>query len=52
MEDGFKLLTTIVIKASPQLGGESRDLSDLVKSLKTNNGEFSGLLSQSIDNTK
>ena len=39
-EDGFLLLTKIVVKASPQLGGESRDLTDLVKSLTTNNGEL------------
>ena len=39
-EDGFLLLTKIVVKASPQLGGESRDLTDLIKSLTTNNGEL------------
>ena len=39
MEDGFQLLIKIVIKASPQLGGESRDLTEFVKSLTIINGE-------------
>ena len=40
IEDGFRVLTDIVTKASPQHGGEFRDLNDLVKSLTINNGEM------------
>ena len=40
IKDVFKLLTTIVIQAIPQLQHEYRDLTDLVKSLIVNNGEL------------
>ena len=38
-EDGFELLTRLVIKASPQLGGDARNPANIVSNLTVNNGE-------------
>ena len=36
---GFKTLFDVIIKLSPQLGGNARDLEEYVKSLKISDGE-------------
>ena len=38
-KDGFDILTTIITKGSPQLGGDERDLVYYVKELKIKDGE-------------
>ena len=38
-KDGFNTLTKIIIKGSPQLGGDERDLVNYVRDLKIQDGE-------------
>ena len=38
-KDGFDILTKIIIKGSPQLGGDERDLVNYMKELKIQDGE-------------
>ena len=38
-KDGFDILVKIIIKGSPQLGGDERDLVNYVKDLKIQDGE-------------
>ena len=38
-ECGFEILSSIIKKLSPQLGGEFRDLQEYVKTLNINDGE-------------
>ena len=38
-KDGFDILTKIIIKGSPQLGGDERDLVNYVKDLKIQDEE-------------
>ena len=38
-KDGFDILTKIIIKGSPPLGGDERDLVNCIKEFKIQNGE-------------